>query len=90
MKDLKSLGKAILSLPKITVLKIHRSAIEDKHTQALMRSLVLNQTITELDMSHCLIRDQGALCIAKLMMVHPALKIIKLTNNRIEAKGAQG
>lgn len=90
VEDMKNLGKAILHLKNITILRIHRSSIEDDHVQCLMQHLIENETLKELDLSHCLIKDRGALCIAKLMTVHPKLEILKLTNNKIQAEGARG
>uniref|UniRef100_A0A6P7F4V2 Dynein regulatory complex subunit 5-like n=1 Tax=Diabrotica virgifera virgifera TaxID=50390 RepID=A0A6P7F4V2_DIAVI len=88
--DCQRLGKAILDLKNLKILRIHRSNIEDKHCQALMQNLIKNKTIVELDLSNCKIGDQGALCIAKFLMNHQLLRKLVLTNNLIGQIGAEG
>ncbi|CAG9830543.1 unnamed protein product [Diabrotica balteata] len=88
--DCQRLGKAILDLKNLKILRIHRSNIEDRHCQALMQNLIKNKTIVELDLSNCKIGDQGALCIAKFLMNHQLLRKLVLTNNLIGQIGAEG
>lgn len=88
--DCQRLGKSLNQLKSLRILRIHRSRLEDQHVRLLMQGLVKNQTIEELDLSHCLIGDQGALCIARVLCVHPKLKILNLCNNRIETLGSEG
>lgn len=88
--DCRNLGRGILLLKQITVLKLHRSELQDDQTQALMQGLVKNKTLEELDLSHCLIGDHGALCIAKVLSVHPLLTKLILANNQIRTQGAEG
>lgn len=88
--DCDRLGRAILNLKLLKILRIHRSKIEDLHCQALVRGLVSNTTIIELELSHCRIGNQGALCIAKLIEVHPTLQILNLSDNLIGGVGGEG
>jgi Leucine Rich repeat len=88
--DCQHLGQAVLYLEKLTVLKIHRSQIGDLHAQALMQGLINNKTLMELNLGHCQIDDHGALCIAKVMTVHPTLQKLILTDNRIGGVGGEG
>ncbi|CAH1976218.1 unnamed protein product [Acanthoscelides obtectus] len=88
--DCVRLGKGVLELKQIKILKVHRSNIEYKHCQALMQGLIRNRTLVELDLSNCKIGDQGALCVAKVISTHPTLKNLNLTNNRIGQIGAEG
>ncbi|VEN44616.1 unnamed protein product [Callosobruchus maculatus] len=88
--DCVRLGKAILELKQIKILRVHRSNIEYKHCQALMQSLIRNRTLVVLDLSNCNIGDQGALCVAKVLLTHPTLKKLNLTNNRIGQIGSEG
>ncbi|XP_056636675.1 dynein regulatory complex subunit 5 [Diorhabda sublineata] len=90
VSDCQRLGKAILDLKLLKVLRIHKSNIEDKHCQALMQNLIKNKTIVVLDLSNCKIGDQGTLCIAKVLMNHPTLRKLILTNNLIGQIGAEG
>ncbi|RZC36889.1 hypothetical protein BDFB_004457 [Asbolus verrucosus] len=88
--DCQRLGRSIHHLKSLRVLRIHRSKLEDAHARALMQGFIKNETVEELDLSHCLIGDQGALCIAKVLCVHPKLRILNLCDNRIERLGCEG
>ncbi|CAH1374531.1 dynein regulatory complex subunit 5-like [Tenebrio molitor] len=88
--DCQRLGKALHHLKALRVLKIHRSKLEDQHIRVLMQGFIKNETVEELDLSHCHIGDQGALCIAKILCVHPKLRILNLCNNKIERLGCEG
>lgn len=88
--DCRNLGRGVLLLKMIKVLRLHRSHLEDEHVQALMQGLVKNKTIEELDLSHCVIGDHGALCIAKVLSVHPKIEKLILCNNQIQVQGAEG
>lgn len=88
--DCKRLGNAVLFLENIKILRLHKSKVGDEHIQVLMQGLIKNKTLIELDLSHCLVADRGALCIAKVMTEHPTLERLILTNNRIKKVGAEG
>ncbi|KAL3288185.1 hypothetical protein HHI36_002635 [Cryptolaemus montrouzieri] len=88
--DCLRLGTAILQLKLLKILRIHRSQIEDLHCQALVKGLVQNTTLIELELGHCKIGDQGALCIAKLIEVHPTLQNLILHDNLIGGIGGEG
>lgn len=88
--DCQRLGKALNYLKELKILKIHRSKLEDSHIQALMKYFIKNKTVEELDLSHCCIKDQGALCIAKVLIIHPTLTSINLCNNQIRTLGCEG
>ncbi|KAF5308657.1 hypothetical protein FQR65_LT06118 [Abscondita terminalis] len=88
--DCSRIGSAIENLHKLQTLRIHRSQLGDGHCRELMKSCLSNQVLTELDLSHCAIGDQGALCVAKLITVHPNLRILKLNDNNIGKIGMEG
>ncbi|CAH1173486.1 unnamed protein product [Phaedon cochleariae] len=88
--DCQRLGKALLELKNLEILRIHRSRLGNEHCQALMQNLIKNKSLLELDLSNCEIGDQGALCVAKFLAGHPSLKILNLANNRIGKIGAEG
>ncbi|KAJ8962336.1 hypothetical protein NQ318_018318 [Aromia moschata] len=89
VEDCQKLGKAVRELPNLSTLRIHKSILEYKHCQALMKELIVNQTLVELDLSNCQIGDDGALCVAKVLGVHPTLKVLNLSNNLIGQIGAE-
>lgn len=88
--DCRNLGRGVLLLKNITVLRLHRSQLGDEQIQALMQGLVKNKTLDELDLSHCVIGDHGALCIAKVLSVHPTLSKLTLCDNQVKTQGAEG
>nr|CAI5850593.1 unnamed protein product [Callosobruchus analis] len=88
--DCVRLGKAVLELKQIKILRVHRCNIEYKHCQALMQGLIRNRTLVELDLSNCNIGNQGALCVAKVILTHPTLKKLNLANNKIGQIGSEG
>lgn len=89
-EDLENLGKGLLYLKHLKILRIRKSSVGCDHIRQLVKSLISNKTIVELDLSNCIIGDDGAICLAKLMMVHPALTILRLTNNKIQGRGSEG
>lgn len=88
--DCRNLGRAVLLLKELHVLRLHKSYLGDEHVQLLMQGLIKNKTIALLDLSHCTIGDFGALCIAKVVSVHPKLEWLLLCDNQIRAQGAEG
>lgn len=88
--DCRNLGRGVLLLKHIKVLRLHRSYLQDEQVQALMQGLIKNKTIEELDLSHCVIGDHGALCIAKVLSVHPNIEKLILCDNQIRSQGAEG
>ncbi|KAG5884487.1 hypothetical protein JTB14_001282 [Gonioctena quinquepunctata] len=90
VKDCQTLGKALLDLKSLEILRIHRSKLEFRHCQVLMQNLVKNRSLVELDLSNCEIGDKGALCVAKFIGDHRTLKKLNLSNNNIGKIGAEG
>lgn len=88
--DCRNLGRAVLYLNDLKILKLHRSMLENGHVQALAQGLIKNKTLKELDLSHCKIEDHGALCVAKLISEHPTIEILNLCDNKIGGVGGEG
>ncbi|XP_044258973.1 dynein regulatory complex subunit 5-like [Tribolium madens] len=88
--DCQRLGKSLHHLKSLRILRIHRSRLEDQHVRVLMHGLIKNETLEELDLSHCIIGNQGALCIAKVLCVHPKLRSLNLCDNKIGQLGCEG
>ncbi|KAK9711116.1 Leucine rich repeat [Popillia japonica] len=57
--DCRRLGKAILPLKLLKIFRLHGCAVDDDRVRALSQNLIKHKTIVELDLSHCLIADQG-------------------------------
>lgn len=84
------LGRALLDLNNLIILRIHRCKMEYPHCQALIQNIIKNQTISILDISNCELGDEGALCVAKFLMNHTELQKLILMNDNIRQKGAEG
>ncbi|XP_050308490.1 dynein regulatory complex subunit 5-like [Anthonomus grandis grandis] len=87
--DVQKLSKAILELQSLKILRIHRSNLDFKHCQILIRTLVKCFTVEVLDLSHCQIGDTGAMCIGYLLKEGTNLKVLNLTDNKIGKIGAE-
>ncbi|KAK4883284.1 hypothetical protein RN001_006603 [Aquatica leii] len=88
--DCSRISSSFSYLKNLKILRFHRCKMEDSQCRALLRGCITNNTLIELDLSHCAIGDQGALCVAKLMTVHPTLETVKLNDNKIQQVGAEG
>lgn len=89
-EDGENLVNAVMCLPLLTILKIHRSWIDDKCLQKIVQKLIKNEVLVELDFSYCNIGDNGAKYLAHLMMVHESLKTLNLRGNNIATEGCNG
>ncbi|XP_049767567.1 dynein regulatory complex subunit 5 [Schistocerca cancellata] len=90
VSDCHNIGIGMESLQHITILRLHRCTLDDIRLAALLQHLVNNKTLIELDFSHCLVGDAGAMALGKLLQSHPTLNILNLCNNMIGSKGAEG
>ncbi|XP_067000545.1 dynein regulatory complex subunit 5 [Anabrus simplex] len=90
VNDCNNIGLGINYSQNLTVLRIHRSNLDDPRACAILKHLAKNKTLLELDFSHCKVSDNGALAVGKIITVHPTLKRINLCNNKIGPKGVSG
>ncbi|XP_060525005.1 dynein regulatory complex subunit 5-like [Cylas formicarius] len=88
--DCQRLGRALLDLKYLKIVKIHRSRLEYSHCRALFQNLMKHGQFTELDLSNCHIGDTGALCVAYLLQNGTNLSTLKLANNGIGNIGSEG
>lgn len=65
-------------------LSLPRNLIDDDLVRMLMSGLMLNKTITELDLSHNRISDAGARRIAKYLLKTEILTHFNLTDNLVQ------
>lgn len=91
VQDCKNLAIGINSMPLLQKFRLHHSSLEDEHLKVLIQSLVKNNnTLIEIDFSHCHIRNRGALYLAELIRTHPKLETMLLRNNLITEEGVKG
>ncbi|XP_041044084.1 dynein regulatory complex subunit 5 [Carcharodon carcharias] len=87
-RDCFSLAKAIHSCKSLKVLKLPRNRIDDEMLRVLVKYMLNHPSLVELDLSHNLIKDNGAKVVAKLLH-KTKLEKVNLCNNCISAYGAK-
>lgn len=82
--------------PALRALRVRRSRIDAVRAAALLRPLAARATrypaacnLAELDLSHCLLGDSGAMAVARLAVLMPSLTTIVLVNNRVRCGPSQ-
>ncbi|NXY02848.1 DRC5 protein, partial [Pteruthius melanotis] len=87
-QDCSNLAAAVKMCHNLKVFKLTRSKVDDGKIKVLARNLLDHPCLLELDLSHNLIRDNGAQALGKLIS-HSRLKTLDLCNNQIRHLGAQ-
>ncbi|NXG67575.1 DRC5 protein, partial [Hemiprocne comata] len=87
-QDCCNLAVAVRMCHNLKVFKLTRSNVDDDKTRLLVRNLLDHPSLVELNLSHSLIRDEGAQAIGKLIN-RSRLEILDLCNNQIGHLGAQ-
>lgn len=88
--DMQNLGKALNVLPNLKRFKLSNCNVNDLHMRELVRELMKNKTIVDLELSYLCIKDTGVKCIGNLMMYMDQLKTLNLRCNKINSEGAKG
>ncbi|NXY58381.1 DRC5 protein, partial [Callaeas wilsoni] len=86
--DCSNLAAAVKMCRNLKVFKLTRSKVDDDKIKLLARNLLDHPCLLELDMSHNLIRDNGAQALGKLIS-RSRLETLDLCNNQIRHVGAQ-
>ncbi|NXT71710.1 DRC5 protein, partial [Chaetops frenatus] len=86
--DCSNLAAAMKMCRNLKVFKLTRSKVDDDKIKLLARNLLDHPCLLELDLSHNLIRDNGAQALGKLIS-HSRLETLNLCNNQICHLGAQ-
>ncbi|NXB21619.1 DRC5 protein, partial [Rhagologus leucostigma] len=87
-QDCSNLAAAVKMCHKLKVFKLTRSKVDDDKIKVLACNLLDHPCLLELDLSHNLIRDNGAQALGKLIS-HSRLETLNLCNNQIRHLGAQ-
>ncbi|NXO15715.1 DRC5 protein, partial [Oriolus oriolus] len=87
-QDCSSLAAALKKCHNLKVFKLTRSKVDDDKIKVLARNLLDHPCLLELDLSHNLIKDNGAQALGKLIS-HSRLETLDLCNNQIRHLGAQ-
>ncbi|NWI43115.1 DRC5 protein, partial [Picathartes gymnocephalus] len=86
--DCSNLAAAVKKCRNLKVFKLTRSKVDDDKIKILARNLLDHPCLLELDLSHNLIRDNGAQALGKLIS-HSRIETLDLCNNQICHLGAQ-
>ncbi|NWT20330.1 DRC5 protein, partial [Vireo altiloquus] len=87
-QDCSNLAAGLKMCHNLRVFKLTRSKVDDGKIKVLARNLRDHPCLLELDLSHNLIRDNGAQALGKLIS-HSKLVTLDLCNNQIRHLGAQ-
>ncbi|XP_069371809.1 dynein regulatory complex subunit 5 isoform X2 [Paralichthys olivaceus] len=87
-QDCVSLAMALRSCKTLKVLRLHLSHIDDMNCNLLVKHLLAHPTLTELDLSHNVIRDAGARAVGKLLN-KSKLMVLNMFDNEITDPGAE-
>ncbi|NXY15060.1 DRC5 protein, partial [Atrichornis clamosus] len=87
-QDCCNLAAAVKMCRNLKVFKLTRSKVDDEKTKLLARNLLDHPCLLKLDLSHNLIRDNGAQALGKLIS-RSRLETLDLCNNQIHHLGAQ-
>ncbi|KAF3423407.1 hypothetical protein E2986_01732 [Frieseomelitta varia] len=89
MEDCIGLGRGIKACPRLKKFTLTRSNLDQPRVAALLQGMLENDSIEEMDFSHCKLADKGALAVAEFLS-QKKIKILHLANNDIGAEGVAG
>nr|XP_033195790.1 dynein regulatory complex subunit 5-like isoform X1 [Bombus vancouverensis nearcticus] len=89
IEDCFGLGRGIKACPKLKKFTLTRSNLDQPRAAALLQGVLENDSIEELDFSHCKLADKGAKAVGEYLS-HKNLKILHLANNDIGPEGVAG
>ncbi|XP_041673439.1 dynein regulatory complex subunit 5-like [Cheilinus undulatus] len=87
-RDCKCLAKALKSCRSLKLFRLYVSHIDDNKCQILVKQLLHHPSLIELDFSHNLIRDNGAIAVAELL-TKSKLQTLTMYDNKIGDHGAK-
>ncbi|XP_048509429.1 dynein regulatory complex subunit 5 [Athalia rosae] len=90
VEDCKNLGSGIKNCERLAKFSLTRSNLDSHRVAALLHGMAVNNTVVEMDLSHCKLGDAGAQAIGEYLTMNKRLRILHLANNYIGASGVQG
>ncbi|XP_046489443.1 dynein regulatory complex subunit 5 isoform X1 [Neodiprion pinetum] len=90
VEDCKNLGSGIKNSVRLAKFSLTRSNLDSHRVAALLHGMAVNNTVVEMNLSHCKLGDLGAQAVGEYLTINKRLRIIHLANNYIGARGAQG
>ncbi|CAL7938947.1 unnamed protein product [Xylocopa violacea] len=90
IEDCLGLGRGVKVCPKLKKFVLTRSNLDQPRAAALLQGMVENDSIEEIDFSHCKLGDKGAHAVGEFVSLHKNVKILHLANNDIGPQGIAG
>jgi hypothetical protein len=89
MSDAKIFSECLRSTQNLIYLSLPGNLIDDDLISILIKGLMLNKTITQLDFSHNKVSNSGARKIAKFLLQTKILTHLNLSDNMIHYEGSR-
>ncbi|CAD1474237.1 unnamed protein product, partial [Heterotrigona itama] len=92
IEDCVGLGRGIKACPRLKKFTLTRSNLDRPRVAALLQGMLENDSIEEMDFSHCKLADKGAQAVGEFLCQKKKknIKTLHLANNEIGAEGVAG
>ncbi|XP_051156658.1 dynein regulatory complex subunit 5 isoform X2 [Leptopilina boulardi] len=90
VEDCRNLGRGIKDCFCLKKFHLTKSNLDQPRVAALLQEMSVNNSLEEIDFSHCKLEDNGAQAIGLFLTMHKRLEILHLANNKIGPVGVAG
>ncbi|XP_026668671.1 dynein regulatory complex subunit 5 [Ceratina calcarata] len=90
IEDCLGLGRGIKACRKLRKFALTRSNLDQPRAAALLQGVAGNESLEEIDFSHCKLGDKGAHAVGEFLSLHKNLRSINLADNGIGPEGIGG
>ncbi|XP_033215739.1 dynein regulatory complex subunit 5-like isoform X2 [Belonocnema kinseyi] len=90
VKDCLNLGHGIKDCLHLRKLVLTKSNLDQPRVAALLQGVAVNNSIREIDFSHCKLGNRGAQAVGCFLTIHRRLNVLHLANNKIGPEGIAG
>ncbi|KAG7202309.1 hypothetical protein KM043_018641 [Ampulex compressa] len=90
VEDSVNLGEGIKLCPALKKFSLTRSNLDQPRVAAILQGMAKNESVQELNLSHCKLGDTGAQAVGEFLSMHQQLRVVHLANNNIGPSGSAG